>query len=252
MTESFQHEKLLVYQRAVVLCTRLSELAFQWEDKHDITDHLPRAAESIVMNLAEACAAHGGTKQTLLDYALGSTLECAACLDIASIKSFTSDTVTRDLKSQLSEVFKMLFGLGKSWQPGMVKEDAPSYGHSEEHLILFNHERLQVYQKSLEIIRQGCDPKITTKLSGTDFRRIDSFSTSIVLNIAEGNGRYSSLDHGRFMDIAHRASIKLAAKLDILCGQGILMSCDVQDLKNDLLHVTRMSHAMIQEFKYNR
>ena len=32
----------------------------------------------------------------------------------------------------------------------------------------------------------------------------------MVLNIAEGNGRYAQLDHRRFLGIANRASIRLA------------------------------------------
>jgi len=82
----FGHEKLKVYQRALAFFSLADEMATRWDVKHAITDHFPRAAESIVLNLAEASAAVSGVKQKSLDVALGSTLECAACLDIAQVK----------------------------------------------------------------------------------------------------------------------------------------------------------------------
>ena len=39
--------------------------------------------------------------------------------------------------------------------------------------------------------------------------------TSILLNIAEGNGRYAELDHRRFLDIAEGSAVKVAAYLDL-------------------------------------
>ena len=82
----FAHEKLHIYQRALSFFSVADEMAGQWDAKHAITDHLPRAVESIVANVAEANAATSGVKQRALDYAPGSTLECAACLDIARAK----------------------------------------------------------------------------------------------------------------------------------------------------------------------
>jgi four helix bundle protein len=36
-----------------------------------------------------------------------------------------------------------------------------------------------------------------------------------VLNVAEGNGRYSELDHRRFVEIAAASAVKAAAYLDL-------------------------------------
>ncbi len=59
----FAHEKLKVYQRALAFFSLADEMAARWDVKHAITDHFPRAAESIVLNLAEASAAVSGIKQ---------------------------------------------------------------------------------------------------------------------------------------------------------------------------------------------
>jgi hypothetical protein len=51
----------------------------------------------------------------VLDYAIGSALECAACLDIAQIKEFLCPDETLQEKSSLCEVVKMMVGLKKAW-----------------------------------------------------------------------------------------------------------------------------------------
>jgi four helix bundle protein len=38
---------------------------------------------------------------------------------------------------------------------------------------------------------------------------------SVVLNVAEGNGRYSELDQRRFLEIAAASAVKAAAYLDL-------------------------------------
>ena len=52
------------------------------------------------------------------------------------------------------------------------------------------------------------------------------------MNIAEGNGRYSELDHRRFLDIAAAAAVKVAAELDLamrrhLIESGVCRPCKV-------------------------
>ena len=78
------HHKLKVYEKALALGTRAEELSASWGRRHAIVEHYRRASESIVLNIAEG-ARHlsGSDKARMLDYAVGSTLECAACLDIA-------------------------------------------------------------------------------------------------------------------------------------------------------------------------
>jgi four helix bundle protein len=71
------------------------------------------------------------------------------------------------------------------------------------------------------------------ELPGRLFRQIDESVTSVILNIAEGNGRYSEMDHRRFIDIAEGCAVKTAAYLDIAvqkntlsrneCGPGTIL-----------------------------
>ena len=50
----------------------------------------------------------------------------------------------------------------------------------------------------------------------------DEGATSILFNLAEGNGRYSELDHRRFLDMACAAAVKLAAGLDWATRRAVL------------------------------
>ncbi|HXP63667.1 MAG TPA: four helix bundle protein, partial [Dongiaceae bacterium] len=45
--------------------------------------------------------------------------------------------------------------------------------------------------------------------------QMDEGVTSIILNIAEGNGRFSELDHRHFLDLAEGSAVKVAAYLDL-------------------------------------
>jgi four helix bundle protein len=53
------------------------------------------------------------------------------------------------------------------------------------------------------------------ELSDRLCREVDKSATSVVLNVAEGNGRYSQLDHRRFVEIAAASAVKAAAYLDL-------------------------------------
>ena len=74
------HHRLKVYEKALALGAGAEELSASWGRRHAIVEHFRRASESIVLNIAEGARLKSGPdKARTLDYALGSTLECAAC-----------------------------------------------------------------------------------------------------------------------------------------------------------------------------
>jgi len=61
--------------------------------------------------------------------------------------------------------------------------------------------------------------------------QLDRASTSIPLNIAEGNAKFSMKDRCRYLDIAGGSAVECAAALDVLVAQKRLASEDVRDGK---------------------
>src|ERR1051325_6273377 len=124
----FTHHKLKVYAKALAFAAGAQELSAGWGRRHAIVDHFGRAAESIVLNIAEGARLMSAPdKSRTLDYALGSTLECAACLDIAIIKCRLNLEHAITKKRRLLEIARMLIGLRKAWLQSALSEQLISY-----------------------------------------------------------------------------------------------------------------------------
>src|SRR5437016_2293560 len=103
----FDHEKLQVYDRALVFAAKTAAWTNTWDKRHALVDHLSRATESILLNLAEAVRQRGtAARLQTADYAIGSTLECAACVDVARIKELLTPQVCQQEKRLLCEITK--------------------------------------------------------------------------------------------------------------------------------------------------
>jgi four helix bundle protein len=213
------HHRLKVYEKALTLGAGAAELSASWGRRHAIVEHFRRASESIVLNIAEgARLVSGPDKARTLDYALGSTLECAACLDIATIKGCLSHERSFTEKRCFLEITRRLIGLRKAWLLSVMNEE-PSPYQAEPSTpgfeVLFHHESLDVYQVGLDFMRWFIGLPDGRELSDRLCREVDKSATSVVLNVAEGNGRYSELDHRRFLEIAAASAVKAAAYLDL-------------------------------------
>ena len=212
----FPHEKLLVYGKALQFMCLAESYGTEWPTKHSITDQFPRAAESIINNIALA-AAEQTTRVGLthLGYSIGSALESAACLDVGLMKRLISFEQTQTAKVALLEIVKMLYGLRKSWS-GRVAEDAAAYGAPVQKPIAFAHETLDVYRATLELVKWLNQLDEALNLPRVAYRKLDAAITSIALNIAEGNGRFPEIDHGKFIHIAIVSATRAATILDVL------------------------------------
>jgi four helix bundle protein len=83
----------------------------------------------------------------------------------------------------------------------------------------FDHEKLVAYQRSIEFVAWSADllAAVTTRLSVSD--QLDRASTSVPLNIAEGNGKYTPPDRCRYFEIARGSALECAACLDVLVAK---------------------------------
>ena len=110
----------------------------------------------------------------------------------------------------------------------------------------FDHERLEVYQEAINFIAW-----LSTLLEGTvrigDVKdQLDRASTSIPLNIAEGNGKYAPKDRCRFFDIAHGSALECAAGLDVLVAKVKLTPEEIRPRKETLQKIVRMLIGLIK------
>ncbi len=214
MAHYFPHERLEVYGIVLRFAVLADELLSTWPSSWAVHGQFDRAVESIVTNLVKAArlrATDAGVYS--IECSLGSVLECAACLDVASLRYLVDASRMHLAKDVLRQIARMEVGLRKSWencareQPEVYVADSGRY---------FLHETLEVYQRSLQVhesldaIWQG------DHVRSRHARRVDELTTSLTLNIAEGNGRFSNVDHSKFLGIAEDAGTKLAAYLDLL------------------------------------
>jgi four helix bundle protein len=258
----FNHENLKVYQRTLLFNAKVGVWTAQWESKHALCDQLSRAAGSMLENIALASAAYSTMKLRGLDYAIGSSLECAACLDLAGIKQLLDMRSVHTEKEELSQILRMLVGLRRSWAKSrqVVREDRAQYSASgadsdkardkardkvEMEKPLFHHETLDVYRVGLETATAFCSSDAISHLPNPVFRRLDQLLTSMVLNIAEGNGRFSDADQARFLGTSHESAIKLGARRDLCVTQSLLPLDEVAGLKALLQRVSVMTSSMI-------
>ena len=112
----------------------------------------------------------------------------------------------------------------------------------------FDHEKLRAYQEALRFAAwvEPIIDKLPAKLSARD--QLDRASTSIVLNIAEGNGKRSHPDRCRYLDIARGSALESAACLDVLVARRKLSMDEVVEGKTILLGVVSLVAGLIARF----
>ena len=110
----------------------------------------------------------------------------------------------------------------------------------------FDHEKLQVYQDSLAFISwlEVLLKNVPKSFSARD--QLDRASTSIALNLAEGNGKFTSPDRCRFFDIARGSALECAAALDVLVAKGICTPEQIEPGKEELKRIVSMLVGLIK------
>jgi four helix bundle protein len=112
----------------------------------------------------------------------------------------------------------------------------------------FDHERLKVYQEALRFVAWvgPVVDELPAKLAARD--QLDRASTSVPLNLAEGNGKRSRPDSCRYFDIARGSGVECAACLDVLVAREKLPAAKAAEGKAILLEVVAMTAGLIARF----
>jgi four helix bundle protein len=110
----------------------------------------------------------------------------------------------------------------------------------------FDHEKLEVYREAIAFAAWLSGMLEAQVRVGDVKDQLDRASTSIALNIAEGNGKFAPKDRCRFFDIAHGSALECAAGLDVLVAKMKLTSEQIQPGKARLQRIVRMLMGLIK------
>jgi four helix bundle protein len=110
----------------------------------------------------------------------------------------------------------------------------------------FDHEKLEVYQAALSFL-DWLEPLLhRLHKSISVVGQLDRASTSIPLNIAEGNGKFTAADRCRFFDIARGSALESAAGLDVLVAKKCCSQEEVTPGKDRLWRIVSMLVGLIR------
>jgi four helix bundle protein len=112
----------------------------------------------------------------------------------------------------------------------------------------FDHEKLDVYRNSIAFCAWVGEflPTITQRTAAKD--QLDRASTSVPLNIAEGNGKFSVKDRARFLEMARGSALECAACLDVLVARRLATTEQIADPKAQLAAIVRMMIGLLKRF----
>ena len=110
----------------------------------------------------------------------------------------------------------------------------------------FDHEKLTVYQQSIRFVAWVADLLESVPKSISAHDQLDRASTSVPLNIAEGNGKFTAKDRCKFFDTARGSALECAACLDVLLAKRKINSETAEIGKSFLVEVVSMLVGLIR------
>ncbi|MCK9613323.1 MAG: four helix bundle protein [Bacteroidales bacterium] len=111
---------------------------------------------------------------------------------------------------------------------------------------MFDFEKLEVYYKA-KSFHSGIRKFINTqRLDVTTKNQLRRAAFSVVLNIAEGSGRFSKADRRNFFIISRSSIFECVAILDILKDEQMISYESFQAFYNDAEELSRILFALIK------
>ncbi|RVU00193.1 four helix bundle protein [Mucilaginibacter limnophilus] len=111
---AFKFENLQVWQKALELTNEIDILtkSFPKEELFVLTAQIKRAADSVVLNIAEGCTGQtNAVFKNFLGYALRSAIEVVSCLFIAQKRKILNDVDFKKLYDEYEALCKMITSL---------------------------------------------------------------------------------------------------------------------------------------------
>jgi four helix bundle protein len=114
--------------------------------------------------------------------------------------------------------------------------------------IYFDHEKLDVYREAIDFCGWVGDFLAASPAKAAAKDQLDRASTSIPLNIAEGNGKFSAKDRARFLEVARGSALECAACLDVLFVRKLASEQQVAGQKEKLARIVQMLIGLLRKF----
>ena len=114
---------------------------------------------------------------------------------------------------------------------------------------MFDHEKLDAYRLSIEFVAwvNAFLDELSRGGRPSAVKHLDDASTSVALNIAEGNGKRSVPDRVRFLEIARGSALECAACLDVLVVRRKLDSGQAAAGKATLVRIVATVTKLIEK-----
>jgi four helix bundle protein len=113
---------------------------------------------------------------------------------------------------------------------------------------MFDHEKLDAYRLSITFV-SWCGAILDEKPGRgrpSVLRHLEESSSSVALNIAEGNGKRSIADRVRYLEIARGSALECAACLDVLVVRNRLPSDAASHGKATLVRIVSTVTKLIE------
>ena len=113
---------------------------------------------------------------------------------------------------------------------------------------MFLVEKLVVYQKALDfgerILR--IEQRTPRRAPGTLLNQAVRASTSVALNLAEGNGRWTTSDRRHFFHIARGSLYECLPLMEFFRRLGSISEAESTSLRGDMEEISKMLNALIR------
>lgn len=139
---------------------------------------------------------------------------------------------------------------------GKVLDNSAEHGFPRSTMnspkIYFDHEKLIAYQRGIQFVAWSSQllEKLPANFSVSD--QLERASTSVPLNLAEGNAKHTTPDRCRYFDSARGSALECAACLDVLVAKGRCTIEEVQGGKEIIREVVSMVIGLIRRLDPGR
>ncbi len=114
---------------------------------------------------------------------------------------------------------------------------------------MFDFEKLEVYSKAKSYNKEVIRLISSLNLDRNTQDQLRRASFSIMLNIAEGSGRFTNPDKRKFYIIARGSAFECVAIFDFLKDLGMVNEASYQEYYSTLEEISKMLFAMIKRLE---